>query len=380
MESSDTANSYRLISKQDGHTELHIVGDWGIGNYLPTVEEVIKAIHQQAKLKQLTINCQSLGLWDSRLISFIFLLSDHLERQQIKLDHTDLPAGVIKLLGLASKHPERTGVEKHHQQQTHLEILGNTLLRAWSESEKFLSFVGEVSLSLLRFVSAKARFRSQDFLLLLQECGPNALPIITLISLLIGLILAFMGAIQLRQFGADIYIANLVAIGMSREMGAMMTAIIMAGRTGAAFAAKLGSMQVNEEINAFKTMGITAIDFLVLPRILALVLMMPLLTLYANVIGMMGGLFVGVGIMDITLLEYYLQTQQSITLVDWFIGISKSMVYGFLIALIGCMSGIQCGHNSSAVGQATTTAVVRSIVFIIIADAIFTLLFESLGI
>jgi len=160
----------------------------------------------------------------------------------------------------------------------------------------------------------------------------------------------------------------------------MMTAIIMAGRTGAAFAAKLGTMQVNEEINAFKTMGIAAIDFLVLPRVLALTLMMPLLTLYSDVIGILGGLCVGVGLMDISVVEYYLQTQQSITLLDWSTGIFKSAIYGFLIATIGCMRGIHCGHSSSSVGDATTTAVVRSIVTIIVADAIFTLLFESLGI
>jgi len=154
----------------------------------------------------------------------------------------------------------------------------------------------------------------------------------------------------------------------------------MAGRTGAAVAAKLGAMQVNEEINAFKTMGIAAMDFLVLPRILALTLMMPLLTIYSDVIGILGGLFVGISMMDISVVEYYLQTKQSITLIDWSTGIFKSTVYGLLIAVIGCMSGIQCGRSASAVGTATTTAVVRSIVIIIVTDAIFTLLFESLGI
>ncbi len=380
MGSSFNASSYQLQNQHPEQAELILAGDWVIGNQLPDINELSQTLQQQPELKQLSINCQTLGFWDSRLISFILLLQKDLVQRQIELDRSGLPSGVIKLLELASKHPERSGIEKQYQPDNSIEKLGKILISSWYESEKFIIFVGETALSLKRFFNAKARFRSQDFVLLLQECGPSALPIITLISLLIGLILAFMGAIQLRQFGADIYIANLVAIGMSREMGAMMTAIIMAGRTGAAFAAKLGSMQVNEEINAFKTMGIPAIDFLVLPRILALLLMMPLLTLYANVIGMMGGLFVGVGLMDITLLEYYLQTQQSITLVDWFIGLSKSVVYGFLIALIGCMSGIQCGHNASAVGQATTTAVVRSIVFIIVADAIFTLIFESLGI
>jgi phospholipid/cholesterol/gamma-HCH transport system permease protein len=226
----------------------------------------------------------------------------------------------------------------------------------------------------------KAQFRGQDFWLVVQECGPNALPIVALISFLIGLILAFVGVVQLQLFGAQIYIANLVGLGMAREMGGMMTGIIMAGRTGAAFAAQLGSMQVNEEIDAFKTMGINPIDFLVLPRMLAMIFMMPLLCLYADLLGILGGFFVGVGLMDLSFIEYFEQTRNGISLNDFSVGLFKSAIFGILVALTGCMQGMQCGRSSSAVGQAATAAVVTGIVSIVVADSVLTIIYDQLGI
>jgi len=380
MAKSQLSSSYKTLPSNENCVELQLIGDWVIGNILPSLNNILENLSSYPKINRISITGEFLGQWDSRLISFIFLLTENSSHNNITVDLSALPSGVQSLIKLATAVPIRKDAKKIDSQPTVIEEVGNTAISLFDETLKFLTFLGEVYLSLSRFLRGKARFRNQDFWLIVQQCGPTALPIITLISLLMGLILAFMGAIQLRLFGADIYVANLVAIGMSREMGAMMTAIIMAGRTGAAFAAKLGTMQVNEEIDAFKTMGIAAMDFLVLPRILALVLMMPLLTLYSNTIGILGGFCVGVGLMDMTAVEYYLQTQQSITLIDWSTGIFKSTVFGLLIAIIGCMSGIQCGRSASAVGDATTQAVVRSIVIIIVVDAIFTLLFERMGI
>ena len=172
----------------------------------------------------------------------------------------------------------------------------------------------------------------------------QALGIVTLISFLIGLILAFMGAVQLRQFGAQIFVADLVGLGMTREMGAVMTGIIMAGRTGAAFAAQLGTMQVNEEIDALQTMGIPPMEFLVLPRMLALMLMMPLLCVYADMMGMLAGLLIGTGLLDLSLVEYVNETRKAVHLVDFGLGLGKSIVFGALVALAGCLRGMQCGR------------------------------------
>ncbi|MFK5951246.1 MAG: ABC transporter permease [Methylococcales bacterium] len=380
MTKSPLESGYKVVTHNKDNIELQLSGDWVIGKVLPDLKNVVESLPTLQSSQPFAINGEMLGKWDSRLVSFILLLTEYLAKKNIELNISTLPSGVQSLIQLATSVPLRKDAIKKHYSPSFVEQVGSKTLNTLTEVEKFVNFMGETWLSFIRFTRGKACFRKQDFWLIIQQCGPDALPIITLISLLMGLILAFMGAIQLRLFGADIYVANLVAIGMSREMGAMMTAIIMAGRTGAAFAAKLGTMQVNEEIDAFKTMGIAAMDFLVLPRIFALILMMPILTLYSNVIGILGGLFVATGMMDISFVEYYLQTKQSITLVDWSTGIFKSTVYGLLIAVIGCMSGIQCGRNASAVGDATTQAVVRSIVIIIVTDAIFTLLFESMGI
>lgn len=189
-----------------------------------------------------------------------------------------------------------------------------------------------------------------------------------------------MGAVQLRQFGAQIYVADLVGLAMAREMGPMMAAIIVAGRTGAAFAAQLGTMQVNEEIDAFKTLGIPPMEFLVMPRMLALMLMMPLLTLYANLVGILGGAVVGIGMLDLGVLQYYYQTQSAVTLLDFGTGLIKSILFGALVAIAGCLRGIQCGRSSAAVGIAATSAVVTGIVCVIVTDAIFAVLFNVLGI
>jgi phospholipid/cholesterol/gamma-HCH transport system permease protein len=226
----------------------------------------------------------------------------------------------------------------------------------------------------------KATFRRVDLFLLLQECGAQALPVVSLISLLLGLILGFVGAIELKLFGAQVFVADVVGVGMVRVMSAIMTGIIMAGRTGAAFAAQLGTMEVNEEIDALKTLGISPMEFLVLPRMIALVIMMPLLCIYADLMGVLGGLIVGVGMLDLGLTEYMNRTREALTLTIFGVGLFHSVVFGVLVALSGCLRGMQCQRSASAVGYAATSAVVTSIVSIIVATAIITFVCQVLGI
>jgi phospholipid/cholesterol/gamma-HCH transport system permease protein len=242
-----------------------------------------------------------------------------------------------------------------------------------------LSFLGDMTVTFVRLFGMKARYRASDLFLLIQQCGAQALPIVTLISFLVGVILAFVGAIQLKQFGAQIYVANLVGVAMMREMGAMMTAILMAGRTGAAFAAQLGTMKVTQEIDAFTTAGFSPLEFLVLPRTVALILMMPLLCLYSDFVGIMGGAAIGVGMLDLSWTTYVQQTMHAFRLTDIVGGVFKSAVYGVLIALAGCLRGLQSGNSSSAVGDAATSAVVTGIVAIIVACGIFAVVFYVLG-
>jgi phospholipid/cholesterol/gamma-HCH transport system permease protein len=243
-----------------------------------------------------------------------------------------------------------------------------------------LEFIGEASVAFGKLLIGKARFRRSDLFLIIQQCGAQALPIVSLISLLVGLILGFVGAIQLEMFGAEIYVASIVGIAMVRVMGAIMTGIIMAGRTGAAFAAELGTMTVNEEIDALTTMGISPMEFLVLPRMLALMLMMPLLCLYADLMGILGGFIVGVGMLDLSAVEYYNMTKASVGLNNLWIGLFHSAVFGVLVALSGCLRGMQSGRSASAVGDAATSAVVTGIVSIIVATAVITVICNVLGI
>jgi phospholipid/cholesterol/gamma-HCH transport system permease protein len=261
-----------------------------------------------------------------------------------------------------------------------LSRVGASAVEFAQSSGEMLAFIGEAFLAFIKLLVGKARFRRSELFLIIQECGAQALPIVSLISFLVGLILAFVGAVQLKMFGAQIYVADLVGIAMAREMGAMMTGIIMAGRTGASFAAQLGTMEVNEEIDALKTMGISPMEFLVLPRMLALVIMMPLLCLYADLVGILGGVFVGVSMLDLSFSQYFTQTLAALDLTDFGIGIFKSAIYGVLIALSGCLRGIQCGRSASAVGVAATSAVVTAIVAIIVSNGIFAVITNMLGI
>ncbi|MGH8473671.1 MAG: MlaE family ABC transporter permease, partial [Gammaproteobacteria bacterium] len=248
------------------------------------------------------------------------------------------------------------------------------------QGKVFLAFLGEAMLALGTLFRGRARFRQVDLWLNIQDSGPSALAIVTVISLLVGLILAFVGAVQLALFGAQIYIADLVGLGMLREMGALMTGIIMSGRTGAAFAAQLGTMNVNSEIDALRVMGLDPMEFLVLPRMLALILIMPLLCLYADLMGIVGGGLVTVSFFDVSLVQYLDRTKDAIHLADFLVGVTKCAVFGVLIAIAGCLRGIQCGRSASAVGDAATSAVVTSIVYIVVADSVMTLICDRLGV
>jgi phospholipid/cholesterol/gamma-HCH transport system permease protein len=291
-----------------------------------------------------------------------------------------LPPGVRRLLELAEAVPERKGARSAEEDESLLERIGKATLSSTEEAREILQFLGEATLATARLLVGRARYRRSDLFVLIQQAGAEAMGIVTLISFLVGLILAFVGAIQLQQFGATIYVADLVGIAMVREMGAMMTGIVMAGRTGASYAAQLGSMKVTQEIDALTTMGISPLEFLVLPRMVALFLMMPLLCLYSDFVGILGGAAVGVGMLGLSPVTYYQQTAAAVTVGHLAGGVFKASVYGVLIAVSGCLRGMQSGNSSSAVGDATTSAVVTSIVAIIVACGIFAVLFYVLGI
>jgi phospholipid/cholesterol/gamma-HCH transport system permease protein len=370
----------RCERRADDTLVVHLAGHWTTRAGAPVVTEVYEQLDASPPGRRLAFVATELTGWDSRLLTFLRQVLEASAQRQLGVDQQGLPDGVRRLLALAAAVPEREGARRGAARLSWLARVGTAVLDGWKGARDMLGFIGEAVLACLRLVTGRARFRRIDLVLFLQECGAQALGIVTLISFLIGLILAFMGAIQLRQFGAQIYVADLVGLGMTREMGAVMTGIIMAGRTGAAFAAQLGTMQVNEEIDALQTMGIPPMEFLVLPRMLALMLMMPLLCVYADLMGMLAGLLIGTGLLDLSVVEYVNETRKAVHLVDCGVGLFKSIVFGALVALAGCLRGMQCGRSASAVGAAATSAVVTGIVWIIASDGLFAVLTERLGI
>jgi phospholipid/cholesterol/gamma-HCH transport system permease protein len=360
---------------------LQFAGSWVHGSKLGmTVHQVIAKLNAEPKISRVILEVKDLIDWDSRLPVFLLKITDSCLEHGIEIDASALPAGIHGLLTLARAVPERTGARRTAKQTPFFDAVGKTVLSGLNDAKDLIGFIGETMLAALALMRGRARFRFADAMLCIQEAGPHALAIVTLISLLVGLIMAFVGAVQLVMFGAQIYIADLVALGTVREMGALMTAIIISGRTGAAYAAQLGTMNVNSEIDALKTMGISPMEFLVLPRMLALVLMMPLLALYANLMGILGGAIVTISAFGVSPMQYYNGIQRAVHLPDFAIGLTKSLVFAVLIATAGCMRGMRCGRSASAVGDAATAAVVNSIVYIVVADSLITLICNRLGI
>ncbi|MCF8142654.1 MAG: ABC transporter permease [Deltaproteobacteria bacterium] len=364
-----------------GTLVIRMAGSWTLNNRCPSAERVLKEMESGPRTENIAFDASALTDWDSGFLIFLTRVIDACSKEGgPATDMKGLPEGARKLLTLAATVPEKKGAEKAPGRASLLSRVGEETVDFFRSSGEILAFIGEASVAFFRFVTGKARFRGSDLTRIIQECGIEALPIVSLISLLVGLILAFVGAVQLMLFGAQIYVADLVGIAMVRVMGAVMTGIIMAGRTGAAFAAQLGTMEVNEEIDAFKTMGISPMEFLVLPRILGLTLMMPLLCLYADFMGVLGGLIVGVGMLDLSVAEYYHQTKSAVGLTNLWIGLFQGTVFGVLVAVAGCLRGLQCSRSASAVGDAATSAVVTGIVSIIVATAVITVICNVLGI
>lgn len=358
---------------------VSLEGDWLARFGLPTVEAVEKEL-KDGSVKTLEFEAAKLGRWDSGLLAFLIACEELCERLQIEFKSDSLPEGVQKLIRLSQAVPEKEDARREETKGSLVHGVGELALEAHAGVHEALSFIGEVALAGAKLLRRTAQFRWSDAFVVMQEVGPEALGVVALISFLVGVILAFVGVVQLRQFGASIYVADLVAIGTVREMGALMTGIILSGRTGAAFAAQLGTMKVNEEIDAFKTFGISPIEFLVLPRITALLLMMPLLVIFADAIALLGGFVISVSMLDVTAVEYFNRSVQAITVSSFLLGVVKGAVFGILVAMTGCLRGIQCGNNAASVGHAATSAVVTGITWIIVADGIFAVLTNALNI
>ncbi len=259
-----------------------------------------------------------------------------------------------------------------------LERLGRSTVAVWEQAFVMLSFVGESSLAMGGWVSHPRRIRWRPILFNLRSAGFNALPIVGLLSFLLGIVVAYQGADQLRQYGANIYVTDLVGLSMLREFAPLMTAIIIAGRSGSAYAAQIGTMAVTQEIDAMRTLGIQPLEMLVLPKLIALVIAMPLLTVFADVLGVAGGMLMARAQLGVSFDEFLDRFPQAVSMTSYLVGIGKAPVFAVIVVLVGCFQGFLTQGGPESVGQHTTRAVVQSIFLVIVADALFSIAFSVL--
>jgi phospholipid/cholesterol/gamma-HCH transport system permease protein len=363
-----------------GDVAVHLSGHWLVEQGLvddATVAEIVDAVTPG---RAIVLDAAGLLGWDSSLIEFLTRGVKVARARNVAIDRSGTPSDLARLITLALAVPDQSDRRRLVGTPPPLARLGGRLLKNVDIGLAMLGFFGDSVLALGRLLGGSSAMRGTDFLEALTECGPRAVPIVCLISVLVGLIMAFIGAVQLMKFGAQVYVANLVGIAMVREMGALMAAIIMAGRTGAAYAANLGTMQLNDEVAALRTTGVDPMDFLVLPRLLALALALPLLTIFANLAGMLGGAALASIDLGIDWPLYVNQTKHAVTVTDLCLGLVKACLFGSIVAITGCWCGMAAERHAAGVGRAATSAVVLSIVLVIAADAVITVMSSVVGI
>ena len=346
-----------------------LAGVWDLEQPIPRFDRIVEGLQPGSAFDAIGFDTRGLGAWDSSLLVFLLRGRDYCEAHDLVFRTETLPDDIGRLLELTRAVPERKA-EREDESLSLVARLGARGIVSYDRLMASMAFLGEVGTSFGRLFQLRVRLRWRDFWVVVQSNSSGALPIVTLISFLVGLIIAFLGAVVLRRLGAGYFVSYLVGYGMLREMAALMTGIIMAGRTGAAFAAELGSMKITEEIDALRTLGLSPIDHIVLPRVLGIFVTMPLLTIYAVFVGTIGGLIVAVTLLQLTAGQFITGLLTPLTLSDGLLGVFKGTVFGLIIGIAGCMRGMQTGSDAGAVGRAATSAVVTGITSIIAANAV----------
>jgi phospholipid/cholesterol/gamma-HCH transport system permease protein len=353
--------------------EVALEGPWRLHRPTPRWRELVAGARPSA----VRLRADGVSQWDTSLVVFVGEALGWCREAGVPCDVSPLPGKMTLLAGQFDAATREEGRSEHSQSLV-VEV-GLSTRHAWKQVRELLHFVGDCSMDSVEFLTGQIGFRWNDCLAEMQKCGAMALPIVSLISFLVGVTLAYSGSIVLRRFGANIWVADLIGVAMTREMGALMAAVVLCGRTGAAFAAEIGSMKANEEIDALETLGISPVRFLVMPRVIALGLMMPLLAMYANCLGILGGMAVGYGTLDIPPTAYWVEMMTIVDIPDVAVGMIKAVAFGLIVGLSGCLRGMQSKRNAAGVGHAATSAVVTGILLIVVADAIFAVLFHAVG-
>ena len=354
--------------------EVTLSGVWRITEPRPLWTDLL----EKRNPRTVKLRVENLERWDSSLLLYLFEVNQWCRENGAKCDSDALPEKLRALLGqISASHATSVPLDRS---QNFFALVGSATMSLGNKTKEISQFVGECVIGAVRLIKSPHKFRWRDCIYEMQQCGAMALPIVSLISFLVGVTLAYTGALVLRQYGGDIYVADLIGLAVVREMGAVMTGVVLAGRTGAAFAATLGNMKANEEIDALETLGISSVDFLVLPRLVALGIMMPLLALYADALGIIGGMAVAAGVLNIPPTAYWVEMGTIVTLSDVAAGVIKAVSFGLIVGLAGCLRGLQAERSAAGVGRAATSAVVTSILLIVVSDAVFAVLFNVVGI
>jgi phospholipid/cholesterol/gamma-HCH transport system permease protein len=367
----------RVMSRTlDGTIEVSVRGRWKLGLGIPDAEELAGDLSRTPPVSRLTFDTSELESWDSSLIVFLRRVFELARRRELPVDRAGLPEGVRHLLLLAEApqvaHPPAP------EETTRLDRLGSLVVARTRDSFRFLIFLGETGFAFVRALMGRARYRGIDLMTELDAAGVGALGVMAIVGCLLGTILAFVSTVTLRRFGATIYVADAVTIGMVRELGPIITAMVMAGRTGSAYAAQLGTMNVTDEIDAISTMSLPPYEFLVFPRLLALCVMMPPLCVFVDFVGLLAGGLVATSLNNSNFQAYLLESKDAIPLSTFWVGLVKSAVFGAIVAVTGCAEGMRAGKSAAAVGRAATSAVVQALVVIIAADGLFAVMLNIL--
>jgi phospholipid/cholesterol/gamma-HCH transport system permease protein len=360
-----------------GDLVIVLTGDW-IARQTGIDGTAVERLLTNGSLGTVSFDATQLGRWDSALIVFLWALRTEAAKLGVAFDQSGLPPSARRLLALASIEVVPEARPTAHEGLPNW--VGQRVIAGWSEIVEVLVLVGDTMLRAVPALRGRGGLRPSDVLDCAWEAGIAALPIVTVVNVLVGGILAFVGAVQLRRFGAGIYVSNLVGVAVVREMAAVMTAIIMSGRTGGAYAAHIATMQGNEEIEALRVVGVRVYDYLILPRIAALMCMMPILYLYGCAVGIFGGFVVAVATLDLGFATFLEQTRAAVDGQQFLFGLIKSVIFGGVIAFAGCRVGLRAGRSAADVGRAATTAVVIGIVGVIALDALFAVCANALGI
>jgi len=372
----DWQKSYQISSKkQDFKLIVYLTGEFGLKNLSSFSNEIISLFREQ-KIQFMDIDFSAITYLDSAAALSILQIQKAAEAARIDcslINLNDETKGIFSVIyEKALTQPPLKGKKTREGLVTQI---GGASLNIIQDVENFLTFTGELLSAMAYTVLHPKSLRARDVLFYMKRAGVDGLPIVGLISILIGLILAFMSYLQLRSVGANIYVPSLVSFALVKELGPIMTAILVAGRSGSAFAAEIGTMVVNEEIDALSTMGFDPVRFLAVPKVLAAIIVVPVLTLYADFFGILGGLIVGVTGLDLTATTYILQSLKAIKVFDVVTSLIKAAVFAMIIAGIGCQKGFQVRSGAQDVGKYTTSAVVAAIFLIVVADSIFAIMF-----